>query len=264
MTSGKQTKRRRAQAPPVRSAARQRQASPRVLLAAGAALALVVAAVVLGLALSGGDDPAADVPARGSLENALPGADEVEAMLEGIPQDGNVLGSPDAPATLVEYVDFQCPFCQQFETQALPTLIERYVRTGKAKIELRPIAFIGPDSAEARAAVVAAGHQDRLFNMADLLYLNQGAENSGWVTDDLIAAAAASIPGLDVPRLLDEIDSSETEEQLGSFDELAQRDGIRSTPTVLVGRSGQTLRQVDLAAATDVESIAAALDAAAG
>jgi protein-disulfide isomerase len=62
----------------------------------------------------------ADVPARGSLVNALPGAADAQQLLKGIPQRGNVLGSQSAPVALVEYVDLQCPFCQQFELRQCP------------------------------------------------------------------------------------------------------------------------------------------------
>ena len=194
MTSGKQTKRRRqavrAAPPPVRGGEGKRRASPRVLIGAAALLALIVAGIVLGIVFGSGDGSSTtNVPTRGSLANALPGAADVEQLLKGIQQDGNVLGSASAPATLVEYIDLQCPFCQQFETQAMPTLIKRYVRPGKAKVELRPIAFIGPDSENGRSAVIAAGQQSKAFNLTQLLYLNQGPENSGWLSDQLITSA---------------------------------------------------------------------------
>ena len=86
------------------------------------------------------------------MANALPGAAEIDKLLRGIPQHRNVLGRPTAPTTLVEYVDLQCPFCQEFETQAMPALIKLYVRTGKTKVELRPVAFIGADSQLGRSA----------------------------------------------------------------------------------------------------------------
>ena len=267
MTSAKQAKRRRQAArvatPP--AAEGRRRASPRVLIGAAALLALLVIGVVLGIVFgSGGGSSTTSVPTRGSLTNGLPGAADVEELLKGIPQHDNVLGSASAPATLVEYVDLQCPFCQQFETQAMPELIRRYVRPGKAKVELRPIAFIGPDSEKGRAAVIAAGQQNKAFNLTQLLYLNQGPENSGWLSDQLITSAAASIPGMNVPQLLDDRDSTETENAAASFDELAQRDQVQQTPTILVGKSGQTPQQVTLSSPSDAQSVANALDNALG
>src|SRR6185437_1323708 len=97
----------------------------------------------------------------------------------------NVLGSPQAPVTMIVYVDLQCPFCAQFEIGAMPTLVARYVRADKLRVELRPIAFIGPDSERGRLAVIAAAEQGKLFNLAALLYANQGAENADWLSDAL-------------------------------------------------------------------------------
>ncbi len=70
-------------------------------------------------------------------------------------------------------------------------------------MEVRPIAFIGQDSQRGRAALLAAGMQNKLFNFMQLMYNNQGPENTSWLNDDLITSAAASIPGVDVDQLLD-------------------------------------------------------------
>jgi protein-disulfide isomerase len=265
VTSGKQSKRRRAAAPTAPPAVgrkgQRRQASPRVLLAAASVLVLVAVAVVLGFAFSGGSSKAHSKTV-GSLANGLPGAAEVQRLLKGIPQQGNVLGSASAPVTMVEYVDLQCPFCQQFETQAMTKLIPRYVRTGKVKVELKTIAFIGPDSMRGRAAVLAAGQQNKLFNVAQLLYVNQGTENSGWLSNDLIEATAASIPGLDVSRLLDERSSSSVSNLAQELDDEAKADNVRQTPTILVGKSGAALAPVALSSPTDANSVAAAISAA--
>ena len=265
MPSGKQSKRRRRAArttpPPVQRKGRQRRASRRVLLAAAGVIVLAAIGVTLGGAFSSGSSKA-DVPARGSLVNALPGAADVQRLLKGIPQRGNVLGSQSAPVTLVEYIDLQCPFCQQFETQAMATVIGKYVRTGKVKIEARPIAFIGPDSQSGRAAAIAAGEQNKLFNFTQILYLNQGGENSGWLSSQMITSAAASIPGLDVSRLLAGANSDAVKAQAGAFDKQAVADNVRATPTILVGKSTGVLRQVALKSPSDSQSVASAIDAA--
>jgi protein-disulfide isomerase len=234
------------------------------LLVAGAVLTLLVVAGILALTLGnrGGDSAAQDVPAVGSLENGLPGAADVEQLLKGIPQSGDVLGAENAPVTVVEYVDLQCPFCQLFEVEAMPTLINRYVRTGKARIVMRPIAFIGPDSESGRDAVIGAGAQSKQFNLAQLLYLNQGPENGGWLDDALITAAASSIPGLKVPEALEASDSAATSAKADEVDALAARDAIRSTPTILVGKTGAAPQQVMLSSPGDAGAVAAAIDAA--
>jgi len=263
MPSGKQSKRRRAaQAPPPARSVRKRQASPRVLAIAAALLALAAAAVVLAVAFGNGDSKDSAAPAQGSPANALTGAVETQQLLKGIPQNGNALGKPTAPVTVYTYVDAQCPFCEQFETEAMPTLIERYVRTGKAKVELRPIAFIGTDSERGRAALIAAAEQDKMFNVAQLLFLNQGAENSGWLNDDLVERIAASIPGLDAPRLLTDRDAPAVADKTSAFDTDADTDGVTSTPTILVGKSGQAAKLVTLTTATDPQPVARAIDAA--
>ena len=264
--SGKQSERRRRQAPPPpRAKGRGRQASPKVLIGAGVAAVLVVLAVVLALVFTGGDDSSeANTPATGSLTNSVPGADDVEESLEGIPQNGSVLGSPDAPVTLVEYVDLQCPFCQQFETSVMPTLLTRYVRDGRLKVDTRILAFIGPDSERGRAGALAAGAQDKLFNFTHLLYLNQGAENTGWLDDDMVRRAAASIPGLDVTQLLDDTDSDAVSDEAAEVEEQASADNIQGTPTILVGKTGETLQVVTLSSPTDEQSVTDAIDEALG
>jgi protein-disulfide isomerase len=253
MASGRQSKRKRREArvppPPVRGG--ERRASRRVLVVAGAVVAMLVAVGVVAAIVLRGNSSSANVPQRGSLVNALPGA--------GIPQNGNVLGSPSAPVTMIEYVDLQCPYCGAFETQSMPTLISRYVRTGKLKVDARIIGFIGPDSVRGRAAAIAAGRQDKLFNFAQLLYFNQGAENTGWLSDSMVQSAAASIPGLDVPKLLDERSSSAVSDEARRFDTQASDDKVRATPTILVGKTGRTPKQVTLTSPSNPAPIVTAI-----
>src|SRR5205823_5256779 len=104
------------------------------------------------------------------------------SVFAGIPQPGPALGSPHAPYTLVEFVDLQCPFSARFDREVLPAVIRRFVRTGLLRLELRTVAFLGPDSAPLAAATTAAGMQDHMWQFADRVFRDQGRENSGYAT----------------------------------------------------------------------------------
>jgi protein-disulfide isomerase len=262
--SGKQSKRRRRETALQRATPqRQRQASPKVVLLAALVVVLAGVGIGLGVALSGGSSaPSTSVRVKGSLTNALPGAANVRKLFRGIAQRDNVLGVRGAPVTLVEYADLQCPYCRDFELQAMPGLVTDYVRSGKVRFELRPLAFIGPDSARGRAALIAAGEQNNLFDLMELLYISQGAENSGWLSDRLVQNAAASIPGLDVARLLESGATAAVESRAAAFDAEAQTASVASTPTIFVGKTGGKLRLVKLASPTDGDAVATAIESA--
>ena len=262
--SSKQAKRRRSGQPPPRgggqAAATRREASPRVLIAAVVIVLVLIAGVVAVVKLTGGSSGSSPPPASGV---ALPGAGDVQRLLKGIPQNGNVLGEPSAPVTMVEYVDLQCPYCQQFETQVMPNVIDRFVRSGKLKVELRVLAFIGPDSQRGQSAAIAAAQQGREFNFVQLLYGNQAGENSGWLSDDMVTSAANSIPGLDAQKLLSDAGASGIKTTAGRYVAQATADKVSGTPTLLVGHTGSTLSTVSLQSPTDEQTLTDAINAAA-
>jgi protein-disulfide isomerase len=262
--SGKQARRRRqrvAAPPQVARKGERRRASPKVLaVAAVAALGIVGVGVGIALAVGGGSSSSSStVPTRGSLTNALPNAEVVQREFAGIPQHGLVLGSLTAPVTMIEYVDLQCPGCRAFETGVLTSIVPEFVRAGKLKIEARPIAFIGPDSIPARGAAIAAAQQNRAFNFMQIVYANQGTENTGWLNQDFIARAAASVPGMDVRRLLRDQDSSNVKGAADRIDSRAKADRVSGTPTLLLGKTGSTLHVVSSAVTFDAASLAAAI-----
>lgn len=151
-------------------------------LAAGAVfltIAVVVALIVVN-ASSGGDGG----------DTNLEGASEVSQSLRGIPQEGLVLGNPDAPVELVEFGDLQCPVCAGYAKEILPPIIESHVKAGHVKIEFRNFTIIGPQSTDAGAAALAAGAQGRGWNFVELFYRNQGGENSGYADDAFLEAVA--------------------------------------------------------------------------
>jgi protein-disulfide isomerase len=259
MTSGKQARRQRqAQArPPVRSTGGGRQASGKVLLFAAAGIVGLAAAIGLAFAFSGGSSSSSVTTA-----STLPDAAAVTVMFKGIPQRGNVLGKPSAPATMVEYIDLQCPICRAFETETMPSIIARYVRTGKLRVEARTIAFIGPDSERGRLGTIAAGRQNRLFDFAQLLYANQGPENSGWLDDTMVASAAKSIPGVNVQELVDASNSNGVKATASQYDSLAKADAVGGTPAIYIGKTGGTYAPVSPETAPDAATVSAAIERA--
>ncbi len=246
MPSGKKSREQRrlaAQAPPpVRSkgAPARRQANPRVLAIGAAIVVLAGAGIGLAIALSGGGGGGVPkiIQTFGSAANGLPGATDVETMFKGIPQNGLKLGSPFAPVQMVMYIDLQCPICQNFETTIAPTLVTKYIRTGKVRLEIKPWAFIGPDSTRGQKAMFAAAEQNKAFDFAQVLYDNQGTENTGWLNDAMIVQIAESVTGLNVPKLLTDRNTSTVKQEIADVAAAALAGKVTGTPTVFVGKNG--------------------------
>lgn len=203
--------------------------------------ALVIVAIAV-LVSSSGDD-------KKTSSGELADVDQVLKLYDGIDQKGITLGDKAAPATIVVFADVQCPFCRDFEISELPEVVEKSVRTGKAKVTLRLRAFLGEDSLTGANALNAAGLQDKMFETTGILYHNQGEENSGWVTDEYVRDLLGSVPGLDVDKALKDADGPEVEKLLGEAETLATRYGSSSTPDVYVGTSENDANKVDATAA---------------
>jgi protein-disulfide isomerase len=234
-----------------------RLGSKRLLAASAAVAALVAAGLIAASVVGARSDEAGTETAPAGARNALAGEPE---LLRGIPQRGTALGSPKAPVTLVEYADLQCPYCAQWARDAFPELVRDYVRTGRVRMVFRGLAFLGPDSDTALRAALAAGEQRRMWDVVHLLFANQGPENGGWVTEDLLTRVGAAVPGLDATRMLEGRSSPAVERELGSASTAARRDGIAGTPSFLAGPTGGTLEPV-VVTSLDAAPFRAHLDA---
>ena len=227
-----------------RPAADKRPSGLVVVLAFAVAVAAAVALVAVALFLRDDGGPAS-VP--------TPVVD-----LAGIPQRGTVLGAPEAKVTLIEYADLQCPACRSYALNVFPAIVDANVRNGLVKTEFRGFPFIGSDSLKAQRFVLAAGLQNKLWQLQEALYRNQGRENEGWVTDDLLRELAGQIPGLDVEKLFADAEGDEvTSAAEASFNE-AQAAGVPGTPTFFV-KIGDAEPYV-LQSPVDAASLQAALD----
>jgi protein-disulfide isomerase len=213
----------------------------RLWLLGGVLVAAALAVGALALA-SGGDDGPQGLGGGSSLQ----GQAEVNRTFAGIAQQGIAVGDPDAPVTLVEFVDLQCPFCAKFARDELPRLVRRYVRTGRARIELRVLTFLGADSLRAGRVAAAAAEQDRGWQFADLFFDNQGQEGSGYVTERFLRDVGGGVDGLDVDKALADAAGPAAAAQLRRAAAAAEALGVSSTPTFFARRRGGTLRQLRL------------------
>jgi protein-disulfide isomerase len=290
MPSGKKARQQRQQAaaapPPVRSTGGARQASPRTLAIAGGVILLVIVAIVLGIVLtqsssaktsSGNTDGTTILPVTGTAATgsstspvSLSQSTFVASTLKGIPQNGLVLGNPNAPVTLVEYIDLQCPVCAEFVTQQIPTLIEKYVRPGNLKIKMQPWNILDAahgtvDSLRGQKLTIGAGDQNKAFNFSDVLYWNQATEGTNWLTDGTAANIAASVDGMNTAQLVKDANSAATANTIKQIDSYASAHYVPNaqfsgTPTLFLGK-GTEAPKFYFVGLPDLANLEAAIDA---
>ncbi len=226
------------------------RANRTLLIAIGAAAVVVVALIAGSLALRSGDDESA--PGNVLTDTSL---------IDGIPQEGTLLGDPGAKVTLLQYEDLQCPICRQYTIALFPMVVEEYVRKGTARVDFRGIDILGEDSTQALRAVLAAAKQGKAWQMIELFFANQGEEGSGWVTDVLIDDMAASIDGLDVQRLKTDAESDEITAEIEKLRAEATARQVEGTPWFFVETAGGDLVHVPTQGLS-AQKLRAALDAA--
>src|SRR3954471_7561606 len=197
-----------------------------------AAVAVIVALIVI--SQSGGDDNSSSPPAN------VAGAQQVDAELNGLSQSGATLGKSSAPVTVIEYGDPQCSSCKAFSQTVAPQLISDEVKPGNVQYEFRPFLIIGPDSKPAMRAALAAGDQGRFWNFLQLFYVNQGGENSGYVTDDFLTSIAKGAGVPDIGKWNTDRNSSRWDAVIQQGSTQARSFGFTGTPSVVVqGPNGQ-------------------------
>ncbi len=224
------------------------------LASAATFLALVVVAVLIVVSSnkSGGGDASdiADVKL-------------VEQQLDGIPQHGMALGEARAKVTLLEFGDLQCPVCRGYSEEVLPPLIGNQVRNGEAKIEFRNYTIIGEQSTPAGAAAIAAGEQERGWNYIELFYRNQGAENSGYATDEFLTAIARAAGVPNIAKWDKARGSRRIVEQVEATTAEAEQLGFTGTPSFAVEGPGTSgLKTIDTTVSDPTEALESAISAA--
>ncbi|MBI2640627.1 MAG: thioredoxin domain-containing protein [Candidatus Sungbacteria bacterium] len=190
--------------------------------------AIIVAGALIGAAVLYTSSPRSAVPQGTAAVGASPNI--VPADLAG---SAPYLGNPDAPVTLIEFGDFQCPFCGRFFHTTEPQIIEQYVKTGKARFVYRDFAFLGPESEWAAMAAECANEQGKFWQYHDYLYNNQRGENEGAFSKENLKAFARAI-GLSEAQFGSCLDSDKYLEAVRRDTDDGRSAGVNGTPATFV------------------------------
>lgn len=176
--------------------------------------------------------------AQDTGNQALPQEPEQTTLTDAQWQDAQAsyaaaMGEEDAPVTIVEYTDYQCPFCARFYTDSYGQIIENYVDTGKVRYLLRdlPLSF----HANAKPAALAArcaGDQDKYFDMHDILFEKQAEWSEGSPADKF--AGYAKDIGLNTGTWQSCYDSGKYNDAIDDDVKTATAIGATGTPTFFI------------------------------
>lgn len=141
------------------------------------------------------------------------------------------LGEPNATVTMIEYSDYQCPFCSRHYRDVMPKLLEEYVETGKLKYVMResPIASIHPNATNASIAALCANDQGNYWDMHNLLFDNQTE-----LQVENLKQFAVEI-GLDTDEFNECLDTMRYVEWINADLESGAELGVRGTPGFVLG-----------------------------
>ena len=161
-----------------------------------------------------------------------PARKAVKTRTEASMDDDAVLGKKDAPVTIIEFSDYQCPYCKRAATQTFPKIKEEFVEQGKVKYVFRdfPLEF-HKDAGKASEAAECAGDQGKYWEMHDKIFENQ---RSLKVPD--LKGYAKDI-GLKTSKFDKCLDSNKYTEEVALDLEAGKAAGVAATPSFIVGRS---------------------------
>jgi protein-disulfide isomerase len=195
------------------------------------------------------------------LQNQLP-TKQPQLPVKISADNDPIIGNPDAPITIIEFSDFQCPFCARFHIQTLPLILEEYIEQGKVKLVFRdfPIQSIHPNALPASVAAECANEQGKFKEMHDMLFDNQNKWNNQDTAD---ALSLFSQYATNIQLEQDTFDSCLTN---GKYIDEIKKDlddgreyGVSGTPGFFVGND--EIGYVELKGAQPFESFKKIIDA---
>lgn len=150
-----------------------------------------------------------------------------------VARDANRKGEANAPVSIVEFADFQCPFCGRHHQAVEPSILQEFVDTGKASYSYKHLAFLGPESVYSAVAAECAADQGKFWQFHDYLFEHQQGENEGAFEKPKLLEFGKAL-NLDMTRFEKCVNDDETIARVQADSAEAARLGVSSTPTFYV------------------------------
>jgi len=181
-------------------------------------------------------------------------AQNAETKNVGVSSSDVVLGDPNAPVTIVEFGDYQCPFCARFFKEIQGKITDNYIKTGKAKMIYKELAFLGQESEAAALAASCAKEQGKFWQFHDAIFKTEwdevekvmaGAlksnENNGNLNRSFFEKTASDLK-MDIASFLQCFDSKKYKNEITDNYNEANKlmNGRISTPTLFI--NGQMIQ----------------------
>lgn len=147
------------------------------------------------------------------------------------------IGSTNAPVKVVEFADYRCPYCKQFEDNVVPQLEKNYIETNKVSLYYINYTILGPGSLLAANAAEEVFRQNpkAFWAFHDALFKAQGDEKTEWVTKQLLTdIAKQTVPSLDLKAFQNALDTASNKNAVARDNQMAEELGVPGTPTVFV------------------------------
>ncbi len=218
----------------------------------GVILGVVVVAIVIVLIATGGGSTNKGLVHKPVEKTTL--VKKVEAEVGGIPQQGFTIGASTAPVTMQYFGDLECPICKDFSLGALPSLLQKWVRAGKLRIEYRSLetATREPEVFKTQqVAALSAGKQNKMWQYIELFYNQQGEESSGYVTEKYLQGLAQQIPSLNLAQWTSDRGNAALSTQVATDAQTANNEGFNGTPSFLLGKTGGKLTKYEYTSLTN-------------
>lgn len=168
-------------------------------------------------------------------------------------------GKVSAPITIIDFSDFQCYLCNRFVKNTEPLMNQSYIQTGKVALVFNHLPNRGFDSMGAALAAQCTNDQGKFWQFHNLLYSNQKAIDSGWVSKENLKNFASQIPGLDIKRFDRCFDSEKYKSLVQKDIDLALSFGFKETPSFIVENSNGSSQET-MSGALPFESFKAVID----